>query len=250
MADLHLSVEVRGKRKELTFQEAGFEDRRRGRVPDRLWGLLTLLAVHGGILSRTHNGSRKNLKQNVSDLGKRLTNLLHIPGRPFKDASTTHRYEAVFKITSAEGLRFPTPDGLTWDMVTIEEVRPGVITISADTADPVAVFTRPAEKADGPGAWEAAMQPSVLKREFDLRSLRLADEDNRPNAAGAALLAVLRGGGKVEKPNNDKAMLSLCRILSELMQINKSPFQFAASQKKWSALFEAVSTAPPTAGHK
>jgi hypothetical protein len=250
VADLHVRVDVRDTRKELTFQEAGFEDKRRRGVPDRHWRLLKLLAVHGGILPSARDRSRNNLKQNVSDLGRRLTNLLHIPGRPFKYVSKTHRYEAILKISSGEGLLFPTPDGLTWVQVTIEEVRPGVIAVSADTADPVGVFTRPADEADGPGTWEAAVQPSVLKHVYDLRSLRLADADGRPNAAGDALLAVLRGGGKVPKPKNDQAMLSLCRILSDVMQIHESPFQFSAGQKMWSALFEAVSTAPTATGHK
>jgi hypothetical protein len=155
----------------------------------------------------------------------------------------THRYEAVFTISSTEGLRFPTPDGLTWDRVTIEEIRPGTIAVSTDAAAPIGVFTR-SDETDSRGNWEAAVQPSVLKREYDLRSLRLADEDDQPNAAGEALLAVLRAGGKVQRVKTDKAMLTLCRYLSDLMQIDSSPFQFSDGQKKWSALFEAISSEP------
>ena len=53
----------------------------------------------------------------MSQLGKRLAALLLIDGSPFKDTRETYRYEARFKISAEEGVRFPTPEGLTWDGV-------------------------------------------------------------------------------------------------------------------------------------
>jgi hypothetical protein len=81
-----------------------------------------------------------------------------------------------------------------------------------------------------------------MERKYDLRSLGLANEDNTPTPVGEALLAVLRGGGKVQRKSNDKAMLSLGRHLSNLMQIDIPPFQFVKDQQLWSAFFDASSS--------
>jgi hypothetical protein len=248
VGELRLRVEVLGKWRRLTFQQAGFEERRRRDVPDRLWQLLRLLATHGGVLPlpRASSPQRRggNLKQNMSQLGKRLNALLLIDGRPFKDSRVTRRYEARFKIAAEEGLRVPTPEGLNWDGVGIVEVRPGVIVVNADGAAAFAVYTAPDAEADNPGRWEVAAQATPLRREYDLRSLGLADEDGRPTPAGDALLAVLRGSGKVERKQSDGAMLTLGGLLSQLMQIDTSPFAFSRAQQEWSALFEASSSVP------
>jgi hypothetical protein len=249
MADLQIRVEVLGKRKELTFQEAGFEEKRRGNVPDRLWTLLRQLAVHGGILPSDLRSLpkkvRTNLKQNVLKLGKRLNALFLIDGNPFQDTTReNHCYATRFKIFAEEGLRFPTPEGLTWDGVSIEEVRTGVIAVRADAADVSGIYTAPDAEAEIAGRWEAAVQASVVERVYDLRSLGLADEDSNANPVGGALLAVLRGGGKVQRKSNDKAMLALGRRLGNLMQIDTSPFQFSKAHQMWSALFQASSVVP------
>lgn len=246
MSDQRIRVEVLGKRKEFTFQEAGFEEKRRGNVPDRLWILLRQFAVHGGILpaniSSLPEQVRTNLKQNVSQLGKRLVELFVIDGKPFKDTHVTRRYETRFKIFAEEGLHFPTPDGLTWDGVSIAEVRTGVITVRADAVDTHGVYNPPNAEEESPGRWEAVVQTGALTREYDLRSLGLADEESNFTPVGEAFLAVLRGGGKIQRKNKDKSMLSLGRHLCDLMQINASPFQFSKAQQIWSALFEASSS--------
>jgi hypothetical protein len=82
----------------------------------------------------------------------------------------------------------------------------------------------------------------MLERQYDLRSIGLADADGNPTPDGEALLAVLRGGGKVQRKSNDKAMLSLSKRLGNLMQIGSSPFQFSKTQLLWSALFDATSS--------
>jgi hypothetical protein len=245
MDDLGMQVDVLGRRKEFTFQQAGFEEKRRGNVPDRLWILLRQFAIHGGILpsdlSSLPEKVRTNIKQNVSKLGKRLAALFLLDGSPFKDTRVTRRYEARFTILAEEGLRFPTPDGLSWDGVSIAEVQAGVIVVHADAADPFGVYTAPDGETKSPGRWEAAVREGAVERRYDLRSLGLADEDGNPNTKGEALLAVLRGGGKVRRKSDDKPMLDLGRLLCDLMQIKPPPFQFSASQNKWSALFEATS---------
>jgi hypothetical protein len=138
-----LQIDVRGKRKTFTFQEAGFEDRRRGAIPDRLWHLLRTFARCGGVIAfdtnRLDKSGRDNLKQNVSKLGKRLAALLLLEGSPFKNSRLSRRYEARFKIAAEEGIRFPTPADVTWDKVSITEVRHSVVLVAVEEAETIPV---------------------------------------------------------------------------------------------------------------
>jgi hypothetical protein len=244
VSEHQVRIEVRGTRRTLTFTEAGFEERRRGNVPNRLWRLLRLFGQHGGIIPfdnpATDGKARDNLKQYVTKLGQQLVLLLQIEERPFKGCRRTRRYEARFQITTEEGARFPTPAGVTWDEVSITETASGVIAVSTATFEEFVIPPHSGEKKDS-ARWEAAERKSVLTREYNLRTLGLADANERPNAAGEALLAVLRGGGKVQRDPRDRAMLEINKRLSDLLQVSGPPFQFSADRKLWSALFEASS---------
>ena len=194
VGDTHVRIEVLGRRKEFTFQQAGFEDKRRGDIPDRLWLLLGVFAVHGGILPSNIRGLpqkvRDNLKQNVSQLGKRLGGLLLLEGSPFKDSRKMRRYETRFKIAAEEGDRFDTPEGVTWDEVSITESEPGVVAVSVMMLEAFVTFA-PSNDEEGGGRWEGAQGSGSLSRKYDLRTLGLARDDGRPNEVGEALLALL-----------------------------------------------------------
>jgi hypothetical protein len=240
-----LRVEIGGRRRQFTFQEAGFEDRKRGGVPDGLWALLRVFALRGGVIPFDSPDlpadERAKLKQKVSRLGKRLTALLNIDGRPFKDSRGTRRYVTRFQV-AAEGLPvFPTPDGATWDAVSIEEVRSGVIRVSVEATEDAVVYVRD-EDGGHHGRWEGAERAGVVQREYDLCTLGLADIGAEPNATGEALLAILRGAGKVRRESDDEPLLTLCGVLTRLMQIDQPPFQFSYERRMWFSLFDASSS--------
>jgi len=112
VTDTTLRIEAKGKHKDYTFQEAGFEERRKKGVPNRLWALLRLFAMHGGILpfKAVDEKTRTNLKQYVSDLRRRLAALLPgIEGHSIHYDKAETAYRTVFRISSAESIRFPTP---------------------------------------------------------------------------------------------------------------------------------------------
>jgi hypothetical protein len=242
VSERSLALEVKGTRKTLTFQEAGFEERRRRGVPDRIWTLLRLFAFCGGIVPFDSPSlkakDKHNLKHNVSVLGKRLSALLGIAGRPFASARNSRRYKTLFEIVSADALRFPTPPGSTWADVSITEVDRGRIRVSIDAPD---VFvTRDRDEEEG-GRWQGAEQLGTTERHYNLRALSVAREDGSPDAVGALLLEVLRAGGKVSRSERDSDMRRLTEVLRGLMQIDSSPFQFTAARQAWAALFEASS---------
>jgi hypothetical protein len=248
VSDHGLRVEVGDRRRDFTFQEAGFEDRKRGGVPDRLWTLLRVFARRGGAIPfdspDLSQSERSNLKQNVSGLRKRLAALLNIKGGPFLDSRHARQYVARFKVT-AEGLpAFPTPAGTSWDAVSIEEVRAGVIRVCIEATEDAVVYVHEDndDNAGTRGRWEGAEQLGVVQREYDLCILGLADAGGEANEVGKALLAMLRGAGKVRREQDDESMLALCGLLTKLLQINQPPFQFSDRQQTWSALFDASST--------
>jgi hypothetical protein len=245
VGDLDLRVELDNVRRDFTFREAGFEDRRRGNVPDQMWVLLRGFAARGGTIPCDGKDldarTRGNLKQNVSKLSKRLNALLNLEGSPFHSARRTRCYTTRFRIATAEPPHIDIPEGTTWDQISIAERAEGRLTISVDTADAVTIISG-IDDESGRCQWEACQREGAVVRHCDLQGLGLAHPDGRPNHIGRTLLMVLRSGGKIQRPATDRAMLLLNRELTRLFQIKRSPFQFSESGNVWSALFEASST--------
>lgn len=242
LADNEVRIEARGKVKDYTFKEAGFEEGRRKDVPDRLWMLLRLFAVHGGILPLEAISARDrgNLKHNVSELRKRITALIpNIDGDLITYQRDERAYRMAFKILSREGVKFLTPSDARWEDVSISRIGTSDIHISVTVKERFASSTY-SEEDDGRGHhWEAAEREGSMDCTYDLRTLRLADDRERSNRAGKALLSVIAGGGAVERDAEDKGMLDLCAVLSALIDIEGSPFRFDKSEKKWIAVFDA-----------
>jgi hypothetical protein len=247
MSEHAMHVEVKGKAADRTFQEAGFEEKRRREVPDRLWRILRVLAIVGGVLPfdepKLSLRDRVNIKQNVSQIRKRLKDLFPTDGDPFEPTRKTRQYISRFKISTSEGLLFPTPGDTTWDKVTIEEVQSGRIRFSVDTFQRSSALSY--DEEEGVAGPEAALRESNIERDYDLRSLGLAMQDGSPNPRGSALLAVLRSAGKVRRPSNDEAMLWLGKFLCDFMELREPPFQFSENQGFWITTFEASSHISP-----
>ncbi len=250
VTDTHITIEAKRRRRDLSFHEAGFEEKRKGGVSDGIWALLKVFAMRGGVIpydgaGLDHN-TRNNLKQYVSVLRRRLHAL--IPGiddDPVPHVKDENCYRMAFKIASQDNLTFPVPDGVAWPNVTIALTRSGVIRISVPTTERYAASTYTEEPGGDVHQWEAAERESELEREYGLRMLGLADENDRPDGRGAALVEVLRGKGVVNRPADDDAMLELCGVLTKLMAgINGSPFDFASGSQKWVALFQTSCELP------
>lgn len=244
-----LRIEAKGKRRDYTFQEAGFEERRRKGVPDRLWRLLGLFAVHGGVLPFKAVGAkaRRNLRQYISDLRDRITALMpSIDGDPIAYDKDERAYRAAFRISTEEGLRFPTPPGATWAEVSIAGDGASGIRVSVTSRERFAASGFTGADPGDTRRWEAAEQEASKGRRYDLRSLALADDQGRANPAGQALLGVLAGKGTVKRKADDKGMVALCGALSRLMGMEGSPFEFAPFEETWVALFDVPDGAPPS----
>lgn len=244
VTDMHMTIEVKGRRRDLTFQAAGFADRRKGGVPDKIWTLLKVFGMQGGVIP--YEGAdlplttRTNLKKYVSELRKRLQ--AAVPGvdeDPIPYDGAERCYRTAFKVASQDGVTFPVPCGTAWPDVTITLIRDGMIRVSVPTTEQYAASTYAKEPDGDVHQWEPAERESELEREYDLRMLGLADENGRPDAVGEALIEVLCSKGTASRPPDDDAMLGLCGVLTELMAgLDGSAFDFAPSSGKWVALFQ------------
>jgi hypothetical protein len=240
MYEHELEVSVGEKTVRIGFQGAGFEEKRRGKVPDRLWFLLRVLAMNGGVLSfdspELSEKGRVTLRQNISKLRHRLNELLGIKGHPFEPTAKTRLYRTRLHISTPGGVLFPTPGETTWMKVSITELPRNAILISVPSQETISV-----RSPDDDLRMEAALRENQLERTYTLRDLRLVNSDGSPAGPGSALLRVLRAGGKVKASRDDQALLLLGKILCDFMQIDDPAFQFSLAKKLWIAEFHASS---------
>jgi len=238
-----LSITAKGKLRQYTFKEAGFEEGRKRNAPNRLWTLLKAFAMHGGVLpfKAVEEKDRDNLKQYVSDLRDSIAALIPgIDGDIITYDKRRKTYNTAFRISSEQTLQFPTPEGPSWSDVSIARHGDTGIRIAMTAREKFSASGYTKDEKDGEDAhqWEAAEREGTIGRTYDLRMLKLADDRGRPNLAGLALLAVLSGKGVVNRKENDKGMAALCGVLTKLMGIDGSPFEFSPLGDKWVARFD------------
>lgn len=246
MTDTHVTVEAKRRSIDYSFAEAGFEEKRKGQVPDAIWGLLQVFSMRGGMIPVSDDlldhSTRTNLKQYVTELRKRLRALIPaIDGDPVPHDKDERCYRTAFRIVTEGTIHFPTPVGTSWAQVSITLRGNDTIYIAVPEIERYAGSTYVEEQGNETHRWEAAEREAKLERRYDLRTLQIADETGKPDGRGTALIEVLRGQGVVKRPADDDTMLDLCGFLTKLMGIKDSPFDFAPNDQKWVALFEASS---------
>jgi hypothetical protein len=244
--DLHVVVRVGNNTQQFGFAEAGFANKRKKGSPDELWTLLRLIASYGGIFGTGDDITTKpgKLKQKVSTLRKRLQALLAIDNDPFHPNTTGQPYRTRFTIQRAGPTTFPTPPGTNWDDITITEVADGVIEIALNAEERDVTFVN-ADNPDERSRWEGATKASERRHRFSLADLGLTEPDVL-TPAGAALVAVLRAGGRLNRPTTDTGLLALGNVLTRFFQIREPPFTFDQKRRQWVAKFEAMSAVPPS----
>ncbi|MDD2706727.1 MAG: hypothetical protein PHV34_01855 [Verrucomicrobiae bacterium] len=242
VAETKMSIVAKGKRRQYTFAEAGFEERRKRNMPNCLWGILKSFAMYGGILpfKAVEEKKRSNFKQYVSVLRERIRALIPgIDGDMILYDKRENCYKTLFRISSEESLQFPTPDGTAWADITVFPNGFTGIRICVTTTERFAVSGYADRNDASTHQWEGAEREGMIERNYDFRMLHLVDDQDRPNRAGQALLTVLSNNGIVKRKAEDKGMQELCGVLSKLMMgIAGSPFEFIPFAEKWVARFE------------
>lgn len=250
VTDLDVAVTVRGRSAKYSFAEAGFEEERKGGVPDLLWRLLRVFALRGGVVpfdaEELSQRELVNLKRQVSELRRRLRALLQLEDDPFRPTRTSRRYETRFTISTDETVLLPTPAGARWEDLAVREVAENRVAFSFATTARGAF--RRGSRDDAGAELDVAEHEHAVERTYDLATLGLADRDGALKPAGLALRALLRAGGRLVRPANDPAMLALAGRLSKMAQIEApaSPFAFGAHESRWTAHFDAASALAAT----
>jgi hypothetical protein len=80
-----------------------------------------------------------------------------------------------------------------------------------------------------------------VSEEHDLWELDLLEDSGEPNAAGQALLDVLRARGRVRRAQYDPGILRLGDLLHRITGIEAPAFRFVPSREEWVAEFEPTS---------
>jgi hypothetical protein len=103
MTDNDLDIEVKGVKRVLSYQDAGFENMREHK-PRKCWGLLSYFAIRGGVLIQanhvTNDAEYGRLKTQISGLRSRIKALItNIDGNPIPRDGSGGIYRTAFKIS-------------------------------------------------------------------------------------------------------------------------------------------------------
>jgi hypothetical protein len=237
-----LHVRVGNVTRSFSAAAAGFGDGRTEAAQGRNWTLLSLLARYGGTLPDDTGRKTPKLKQTVSRLRAALRALMQIEGDPFHPATKRRPYRPKFRVVPAGPGTVAVPPGAGWADVSLTETTTGEIAVSV-TVEARGATWRPAGE-HGPDGWDATTEHVEDTRTYRLAEWKLADAAGSPNPAGEALLAVLRGRGRVRMPQSDHGMLALGKRLTEVFGISDPPFAYVSSSRTWASRFTADSAVP------
>jgi hypothetical protein len=244
VGDTSLAVVAGGTRRELSFEESGFADMRHGDLAgDRALQTLRLFASRRGRFSpraiAAAGDERTPFKKQVSVLRQRLKGLLPVEGEPIIFEKTSSEYRCAFGVFLESDSGFPTPAGAAWPDFRFEEAGAGRLRVGVQTRETFQART-PSHGSDRPSS-EAAERQTLLWREYPLERLGLTNSHGLPNPEGLALLAFVRGGGRLERRADDMAVLRLGRRLREWAGLASEPFRCDESKAVWIACFECAS---------
>jgi hypothetical protein len=165
--------------------------------------------------------------------------LLPVEGEPIIFEKTSGEYRCAFGVFLESDSGFPTPAGAAWPDFRFEEAADGRLRVGVRTREIFQART-PSRGSDRPSS-EAAERETRLWREYPLERLGLTNSQGLPSPEGFALLAFVRGGGKLERRADEMAVLRLGRRLREWTGLAGEPFRYDESKAVWIACFECAS---------
>jgi hypothetical protein len=235
-----LRVLARGQSWNVDLEEAGFADtRRKHGEADKLFQILLWFALHHGRLPLAEVTRRKDspdgFRRQISNLRKRLGNLIPAEGESILWDSEEEAYTCCFKILRGGEVTLPQPAGGSWMNYQIIERRDGHIAVGVK-----ANSVRRARDARTDETGTAEHQ-ETLWHEYSLVDLGLARDVNRLLQEGQALLELLRSGGRLARAGDDLAVLKLNQWLRDRSGLGGDPLQFSEATGTWIAAFDCSS---------
>lgn len=244
-SDLHvavgetaLSIRVNGSSRELSVEDLGFADQRKGEVAgDKVWQVLRMFAQKGGALLLAEmarkDSERQRLQKQIRILRQRLQTVFPIQGDPIRCDRAQESYQCAFRISRLVESGLSLSQEASWPDVRVVELPGGRIQFQVKAKE---IFA-----ARNSREREAAERSVSNAREYSLDAMGLASRNGQVTEEGKALLAILRAGGSLGRGGDDVAVLRLRQRLRSWTGFEDDPFQFAAASGEWIARFECES---------
>jgi hypothetical protein len=231
-----LRVLARGQSWDVDLEAAGFADsRRKHGEADKIFQILLWLALHHGRLPLAEVTRRKDspdgFRRQISNLRKRLCNLIPAEGESIRWDPEEEAYTCSFKILRSGEVTLPQTAGGSWMSYQIIEHRDGRIAVGVK-----ANSVRRARDETG-----TAEHQETLWHEYSLVDLRLARDVDRLLPEGQALIELLRSGGRLVRAGDDLAVLKLNQWLRDRSGLGGDPLQFSEATGTWIAAFDCSS---------
>ena len=245
--DLHLAVgetalamRIKGSSRELTVEDLGFADERKGDVVgDKVWQILRLFAQQGGAVALAEIAAKKSerqrLQKQIGILRQRLQTVFPIQGDPIRCDRVQERYECAFHVSQMAESGWNLDNGSSWLDVRITELPGGRLQFQIKGKE---TYAGRKPGADHGLEREAAQRAVSISREYSLEAMGLARNNGQVTDEGKALLAIVRAGGRLHRSGDDLAVLRLGELLRNWTGIEDDPFQFTAAGGIWVARFE------------
>ncbi|MCZ2154742.1 MAG: hypothetical protein LC114_12715 [Bryobacterales bacterium] len=246
-SDLHLAVgetaltiTANGSFRELSVEDLGFADRRKGSVAgDKVWQILRMFAQKGGAVALAEIAAKKSerqrLQKRIGILRQRLQTVFPIQGDPIRCDRIEERYHCAFQVSQMVESGLMLGHGTSWPVVRITELAGGRLQFQVQGKE---VFAARRNGAENRREREAAERMVSTAREYSLDAMGLARSNGQVTEEGRALLDMLRAGGRLHRGGDDLAVLRLGKRLRSWTGIENDPFQFNVADGIWAAHFE------------
>ena len=246
-SDLHiavgetaLTISVNGSSRELSVEDLGFADRRKGDVVgDKVWQILRMFAQNGGVLVLTEiarkDSERQRVQKQIRILRQRLQTVFPIQGDPIRCDRAQVSYQCAFRISRMVESGLALCEATSWLDVRITELPGGRMQFQVKGKE---IFAARGNGVENGRKREAAERMVSTAREYSMDAMGLARSNGQVTEEGKALLAMLRADGRLHRGGDDLAVLRLGERLRSWTGIEDDPFQFAVSGGIWVARFE------------
>jgi len=235
-----LTMRINGSSRELSVEDLGFADQRKGDVAgDKGWHLLRMFAQKGGAVVLAEIAAKESERQRVQKqiriLRQRLQTVFPIQGDPIRCDRAQERYQCAFQVSQMVESGLMLGHGTSWLDVRITELPGGRMQFQVKGKEIFAARTKGVENGR---EREAAERMVSTAREYSLDAMGLARSNGQVTEEGKALLAMLRAGGRLHRSGDDLAVLRLGERLRIWTGIEDDPFQFTVAGGIWVARFE------------
>jgi hypothetical protein len=175
------------------------------------------------------------MQKHIGILRRRLQTVFPIQGDPIRCDRAEERYQCAFHLKQMAESGLALDHGTAWIDVRIAEL-PGA-RIQFQTKDKEIFAARMGGGEQGRQR-EAAERMVATQWDYSLEAMGMTRGNGQITEEGRALLAMLRSGGRLQRPGDDLAILRLGERLRAWSGIEDNPFQFAAAGGLWVARFE------------